>query len=129
MDFYRLGQRISPEISGLMNKMHQDQPNHGYRPIAWHRVFWDLTSDYQNLRLELKMHDPYCQVDDDLCTRIETYYQDVVATSRPVISRRRTSLEKASTQVIVSRFKEKFGLTLTVTKQRKPARLVTFEDQ
>lgn len=73
MDFYRLGQRIGPEISGLMNKMHADQPKHGYRPIAWHRVFWDLTSEYQNLRLELKMHDPYCQVDDDLCARIETH--------------------------------------------------------
>jgi hypothetical protein len=113
--------------------MHETDPKHGYRPIAWHRVFWDLTCDYEPLRLALKMHDPFCGRDQELCDRICSHYPGVDGTSRPVIVRRRQVLESASKQIIVSRYKEKFCLRLEIMRidppQRRIRRQITLEDK
>jgi hypothetical protein len=109
LDLRILGQELSPELTELMERMHRNRPSDGYRPIAWHNVFWNLVSDYETLWLELETREPLCETDQEIVDQIAVKYGDVLSRSRPVIYRRRTGLQTACVDVIHVRVKERLA--------------------
>ncbi|MCI0659790.1 MAG: hypothetical protein L0220_01820 [Acidobacteria bacterium] len=89
LDLLLLGRKLSPELNGLMEDLHAANVVDGYRPIAWHSVFWNVSSEYDYLPLELEQRDPLRETDQELASHLAANYPDVKSTSRPVISRRR----------------------------------------
>ncbi len=117
IDLHLLGGRLSHELTALTESMHFNKPRDGYRPIAWHRVFWDVTSDYVRLQLTLEVHDPFLEKDQDLADYIKSNYTEVKGASRPVILRRRQNLSNACQAKIKAGFCERFG---PIAEQRSP---------
>jgi hypothetical protein len=108
IDFHMLGTTLSQELTALMEELHRCKPSDGYRPVAWHNVFWNLASEYERLRLALEMHEPFRATDQELATHIAMNYPEVTSTSRPVIVRRRQKLYGECVQKIQARFLERF---------------------
>jgi hypothetical protein len=106
-DLHVVGTSLGPQITAIMESMHTAQPRDGYRPIAWHNVFWEVTSDYDRLRLVLEQRTPFCETDTDLCDHIALNYLDVLARSRPSINRRRTRLYSSCEELIHTRIRER----------------------
>lgn len=107
-DLRVLGSTLGPEIDRILESMHGAKPSDGYRPIAWHNVFWIVCSDYEALNLALKVLDPFCSTDQKLADWVADNHRDVVGTSRPVILRRRKALHQACASLIQSAINEKF---------------------
>jgi hypothetical protein len=107
-DLRLLGHTLGPEIISILESMHSAKPSDGYRPIAWHNVFWIVCSDYEALQLALKMLEPFCETDQKLADWVADNYREVVGTSRPVILRRRKALLDACATLIQSAINEKF---------------------
>jgi hypothetical protein len=80
----------------------------GYRPVAWHNVFWELISEYERMRLSLETRDPYRKTDQQLADHIKNNYPEVKSASRPMISRRRKKLSDLCVILIERRFWERF---------------------
>ncbi len=114
VDLHAMGSALSPLITDIMESMHTAQPHHGYHPIAWHNVFWDVASEYESLLLALDQRDPFCETDRDLTDHIIFNYHDVVATSRPSITRRRTRLYSACEELIQARVRDYLSATRTI---------------
>ena len=109
IDLHMLGTTLTHELTALMEELHRCKPGHGYRPVAWHNVFWDLASAYERLRLALEMHEPFRATDQELAAHIAMHYPEVTSTSRPVIVRRRQTLYSECVQKIQARFLERFA--------------------
>jgi hypothetical protein len=102
-DLYRMGRELAPELTQLMEEMHTVKPADGYRPIAWHNVFWNIPSEYEGLSITLETRDPLCDADRSLADHISQNYPDVVKPSRLNIFRRRDALYKACKGRILDR--------------------------
>lgn len=99
-DLEILSETLGPELTKMTEEMHLDEPGSGYRPIAWHRVFWDIDREYDYLQLILERRDPECDSDDELTKQIVDNYPDVTGKSRPFIYRRRKKLYNACKEKI-----------------------------
>jgi hypothetical protein len=108
IDLCILGTILSQELTALLEELHQWKPSHGYRPVAWHNVFWNLISEYERLRLAIETREPFHDTDQALAAHITAHYPEVASTSRPVIVRRRQKLYAECVQKIHTRFLERF---------------------
>jgi len=118
IDLQLLGQRISDDLAELLERMHVAKPSDGYRPVAWHNVFWNLISEYVRLRLSLTTHDPLLETDQELSEHIKIHYPEVKSVSRPAILRRRQSLSAECARLIEECFWKKFSAGDEQTRQR-----------
>jgi hypothetical protein len=109
-DLYRIGKELNPEITQLMEEMHKAKPSDGYRPIAWHNVFWNISSEYEGLSINLESRDPVCDADRSLADHISQNYPDVAKPNRLNIFRRRDSLYRACKSKILGRLEAWLGL-------------------
>ncbi|MBO0797854.1 MAG: hypothetical protein J2P31_03450 [Blastocatellia bacterium] len=109
IDLQILGRRVSDDLAGLLEEIHARKPADGYRPIAWHNVFWNLISEYDQMRLTIETRDPLRETDQELADHIKANYEDVTSASRPVIYRRRSSFSAACEGLIRERFVERFS--------------------
>src|SRR5262252_4977122 len=41
IDLHMLGTILSQELTAVMEELHCCKPGDGYRPVAWHNVFWN----------------------------------------------------------------------------------------
>jgi hypothetical protein len=108
-DLRLLGAILGPQLTSILESMHNAKPREGYHPIAWHNVFWNVSSDYESLRLAIEMLDPFCSTDQKLADWVADNYREVTGTSRPVILRRRKALHDACEGHIHTVIHEKFG--------------------
>jgi hypothetical protein len=109
IDLHILGTILSQELTALLEELHRCKPGDGYRPVAWHNVFWNLVSEYERLRLAIETHEPFRATDQALADHIAAHYPEVTSTSRPVIVRRRQKLYAECVQKIQTRFLERFA--------------------
>ena len=65
VDLHILGTTLSQELTALMEELHRCKPSDGYRPVAWHHVFWNLVSEYERLRLAIETREPFHDTDQD----------------------------------------------------------------
>jgi len=110
IDLQLLGQGLSEDLTGALDEIHLANPSGGYRPVAWHNVFWDLISEYVRMRLSLETRDPYSETDQELADHIKNHYPDVKSASRPAILRRRKKLSNLCANLIEQRFWERFSI-------------------
>src|SRR2546428_14002125 len=89
MDLHILGTTLTQELTALLEELHRCKPGDGYRPVAWHNVFWNLASEYERLRLAIETRDPFHTTDQELAAHIAMNYPQVTSTSRPIILRGR----------------------------------------
>lgn len=111
LDLYVIGKAIGPELAEMMESMHVAEPYDGYRPIAWHNVFWEIGDKYDTLLLVLDERTPFCETVQALADHIAGNYREVKATSRPSISRRRTRLYGACEELVHTRVCEYLGMS------------------
>lgn len=109
LDLHLLGESLGPELTGLMEAMHAGKPRDGFRPIAWHNVFWCLSSDYEGLQMRLRIQDPFCERDQELADYLAENYREVAGTSRPVIYRRRRALHEVCEEKVLERIQALFA--------------------
>lgn len=109
LDLLLLGRKLSPELNGLMEDLHAADAVDGYRPIAWHNVFWNISSEYDYLPLELEQRDPLRETDQELASHLAANYPDVKSASRPVVSRRRKRLHDICNERVIRRLRENFA--------------------
>jgi hypothetical protein len=109
LELLLLGRELGPELNGVMEDLHAANAIDGYRPIAWHNVFWNVSSEYDYLPLELEQRDPLRDTDQELAAHLATHYPEVKSTSRPVVSRRRKKLEDACNEQVIRRLRENFA--------------------
>lgn len=110
MEYHWLAQEIRPELMKILDDLHTTSREAGYPPIAWHNVFWNLSSDYESLPLRLELRDPFQETDQALAAHLRSQYPEIEGTSRPVISRRRKKLYDACAARIIGRLREHFTL-------------------
>lgn len=99
-DLRLLGRVLSPGLSELMEKMHAEAPRDGYRPIAWHNVFWDLSDKYELLALTLEKRNPFLERDGRLVSHISENYEGLGGSSISFIQKRRKRLYKSCEEKI-----------------------------
>jgi hypothetical protein len=109
IDLHMLGTTLSQELTAVMEKLHRCRPGDGYRPVAWHNVFWNLISEYERLWLAIETREPFHDTDQALAAHIATHYPEVTSTSRPVIVRRRQKLYAECVQKIQAWFLKRFA--------------------
>jgi hypothetical protein len=109
IDLRQLGQQLSLELHALLEKLHQAKPGEGYRPVAWHNVFWNLLSEYIHLQLSLAVRDPLLETDNALALYLKEFYPEVRSLSRLTIMRRRQTLSVACAERIKAGFWAKFS--------------------
>jgi hypothetical protein len=108
LDLQLLGRSLSGDLAGILEKTHAENPSDGYRPVAWHNVFWELISEYERMRLSLDTRDPYSATDQKLADHIKNHYPEVKSASRPMILRRRKRLSDLCVSLIERKFWERF---------------------
>lgn len=111
VDLQILGKSLTLDLDALLDELQAEKPQDGYRPIAWHHVFWNLVSEYVRLRLDLTLREPFREKDQELADYIKEHYSEVRSASRPVVLRRRNNLTKACDDLIKSKFRERFMAT------------------
>jgi hypothetical protein len=93
VDLNRIGERLTSDLLELLENFHAEKPSDGYLPIAWHNVWWTITSKYEEVPFDLSERDPFCEVDRALAEYIDRTYPDVIKPSRLNIFRRRTRFQ------------------------------------
>ncbi len=93
VDLNRIGERLTSDLLELLETFHAEKPSDGYFPIAWHNVWWAISSKYEAVPFELSERDPFCEVDRTLAEYIDRTYPDVIKPSRLNIFRRRTRFQ------------------------------------
>jgi len=109
LDFQKLSEEISSEIVTLLESYHQKRSQDGYKPIAWHNVFWDVWLEYKGLYLRIEMRDPHCAVDHQLADHIAANYPEVTKPKRLNIARRRKAFHDECRALILARLKSWAG--------------------
>ncbi len=89
-----LGENLTPEVEDCLEEMHRRKSKHGYRPIAHHRVFWDLSDAYAQIPLELTLAEPECPTDQVLAEHISDNYPEVSKPNRQNVNDRRAKLHR-----------------------------------
>lgn len=110
VEWLLLAKEIRPVLMNTLEELQATNSTAGYQPIAWHNVFWNLSSDYESLPLTLELRDPYQETDQELADHLKSHYSEVEGTSRPVISRRRKKLYDVCVARIIGRLREHFTL-------------------
>lgn len=100
VDLNRMGMSLSGDLRDVLEHLHTGKPMDGYRPIAWHNVWWNISSKYEGLPLRLETREPLCDVDHALAAHIAENYTDVAKPSRLNIQRRRTRLYDSCVEII-----------------------------
>ena len=100
VDLSRIGASLSGDLRDMLEHLHGEKPADGYRPIAWHNVWWNVTSEYEGLPLRLETREPLCDVDHVLAAHIAENYAEVAKPNRLNIQRRRTRLYDSCVEVI-----------------------------
>src|SRR5262245_54060397 len=108
LDLQLLGRSLSDDLTGIMEEIHAENPSDGYRPVAWHNIFWELITEYERMRLSLETRDPYSETDQKLADHIKNHYPEVKSVSRPMILRRRKKLSGLCVRLIERKFLERF---------------------
>jgi len=108
-DLHILGESLGGQLTCLAEEIHDENPKAGFKLIAWHSVFWRILSEYEGLRLNLQVFDPFCETDQELAQCISNNYEEVTSTSRPVVSRRRQRLYTACIMRIGEQLRKRFG--------------------
>lgn len=108
LDLIIVGEALTPELGEVLERMHAERPRDGYRPVAWHRVFWDLRAEYPRLRLAVEVCAPYCEEDGALAEHIVANYTDLAGGSRPFFVERRKRLRGACDERIQAKIRERF---------------------
>jgi len=96
-----VGETAALDLASLVEQMHSQNQHDGYRPIAWHRVFWDAYFKFDALQMNLEYREPQCKTDQSLSDHIAVNCPDVVSSSRPTITKRREKLESACEDRII----------------------------
>ena len=104
-DLHRIGEDLGPELTSLMEQMHTVKPADGYKPIAWHNVFWNIPSEYEALPITLETRDPLCDADQKLADHIAENYRDIAKPNRLNVFRRRDALYKACKKKVLERLR------------------------
>ena len=89
-----LGENLTPEVENCLEDMHRRKSKHGYRPIAHHRVFWDLLDAYAQIPLGLTVAEPECLTDQILAEYISDNYPEVLKSNRQNVNDRRAKLHR-----------------------------------
>lgn len=97
LDLRMLGEKLTGELPSILEKLREGKPAFGYRPIAWHNVWWYLLSRYESIPMRLEVREPLCEVDQSLADLLMKTYPEVVKPSRLNIFRRRTKLQDQCT--------------------------------
>ena len=100
VDLNRMGASLSGDLRDMLEHLHAEKPADGYRPIAWHNVWWNIVSKYEGLPIVLETREPLCDVDQVLAAHIAENYTDVVKPNRLNVQRRRTRLNASCVEVI-----------------------------
>jgi len=98
--------RITRNLGDLLEDMHTKKSADGFKPIAWHSAWWNISDYWNALPLKLELKDPCCDTDDQLATHISENYSEVQKVNRLNIYRRRTKLETACSDSILEELKE-----------------------
>ena len=114
IDINALASKLNVDLTKVMESLHSSKPKDGYRPIAWHNVWWDITEKYDGLPLSLELRDPACQTDQKLADHLLVNYPDVKKVNRMNLQRRRTRLNQSCDEMILDRLVVNNG-TLRVT--------------
>lgn len=101
-----LGENLTPEVEDCLEEMHRRKSKHGYRPIAHHRVFWDLSDAYAQIPLELTTAEPDCPTDQMLAEHIGDNYPEVLKPNRQNVNERRAKLHRECERKIRERVVE-----------------------
>lgn len=109
LDLRALGEGLSGELTSVLDEFNTRKPKDGYPAIAWHNVFWDMHSEYPRLRMNLKMSEPLCETDNELCQHIAAHYPEVEGNTRPTILRRRRKLHGECEDRIHRRVRDLLG--------------------
>jgi hypothetical protein len=105
LEIREVATRITQNLRDLLDDMHAKKTRDGFRPIAWHNVWWYLTDHWDALPLKLDLKDPCCETDDRLAAHIGEHYSDVQKVNRLNMQRRRTRLEAACSESIFDELK------------------------
>lgn len=103
IDINALAGKLNVDLTNVMESLHSSKPTDGYRPIAWHNVWWDITEKYDGLPLFLELRDPACQTDQKLADYLLANYPDVKNVNRLNLQRRRTRLNQSCDEMILDR--------------------------
>lgn len=114
LDLNALACELNVDLTNVMESLHSSKPKDGYRPIAWHNVWWDITEKYDGLPLSLELRDPACQSDQKLADHLLVNYPEVKKVNRLNLQRRRTRLNQSCDEMILDRLVVNNG-TLRVT--------------
>ena len=90
LEFAQLTEQISKKLNEILDELHNNKPLLGFRPIAWHRVWWDYDPD---CCLGLECITPECRTDERLSEHISGTYPEVQNMNRLAAQRRRSKLE------------------------------------
>lgn len=101
-----LGENLTPEVENCLEEMHRRKSKHGYRPIAHHRVFWDLSDTYAQIPLELTTVDPEFPTDQELADYIDRHHPEVSKPNRQNVNDRRVKLHRECERKIRERVVE-----------------------
>lgn len=101
-----LGETLTPEIEDCLEEMHQRKSKLGYRPIAHHRVFWDLLDTYAQIPLDLTTAEQECPTDNALAEYLSRNYPDVLKPNRQNVNERRANLHRECERKIRARVVE-----------------------
>jgi hypothetical protein len=102
VDLHHIGEMLGPELTTLMEEQHNRRPADGYRPIAWHNVFWEIPSKFEAIPIQLDTREPLCDTDQVLADHLAAKYQDVRKPNRLKVQRRRKSLYDACEHKVIN---------------------------
>ena len=105
-DFMEIGVAVTADLNSILEEFHSNKPHDGYRPIAWHNVWWHIYDKYIALALGLRGLDPVCDTDSLLAQHIAAHYPEILKVTRLNIQRRRSSLTVSCESHIVGFLRE-----------------------
>jgi len=115
IDINNLADRLNLDLANVLESLHFSKPTDGYRPIAWHNVWWDITEKYDGLPLCLELKDPACQTDQKLADCLTGSYPDVKNVNRLNVQRRRTRLNQTCDELILGELVVRDGTSRITT--------------
>lgn len=93
LEMMEVAAKIGQKLEGNLQFFDLRKPRHGYRPIAWHKVWWDISDKYAELNLSLHLELPCCDTDQVLADHIIQFYaNDCTGVNRLNVQRRRQKL-------------------------------------
>lgn len=101
LDLERVSTTVSRDINLALEDLHTTNPLDGYRPVAWHNVFWSLQDQYDQLQLNLELHEPELGTDVKLLDHLLCHHPEIGPISRPTLSRRRNHLNLMCQDLII----------------------------